>query len=176
MVAETGILNGRGAHDRLRALPGTAAYLLANWTEVPSWLAIVEGFLQLADAEGLRGGEAVGVVNCRLRLHPGPGSAEGRSELVAPPSAGALGCRSGAVPLDPGQPGRVRRRPAGEGVRIRSRGALGGHGGAEAAFDSDVTGRGTSRRSGHAVEPITFGSGVPSSPRADPPRRDRGRL
>jgi len=53
----------RAAHDRVRALPGAAAYLLANWTEVPSWLAIVERFLQIAEADGLRDAEAVGTVN-----------------------------------------------------------------------------------------------------------------
>lgn len=53
----------RAAHDALGHLPGAAAYLLGSWTEVLSWLVIVEDFLSLAGAEGLEGDQAVGTVN-----------------------------------------------------------------------------------------------------------------
>lgn len=82
----------RTAHDRLRALPGTAAYLLANWTEVASWLAIVERFLQMAEAEGLGDGEAVGTVNAvfaytlaRAQLRDEPSTPRQLAPLAADP-------------------------------------------------------------------------------------------
>ncbi|MHB1488540.1 MAG: TetR/AcrR family transcriptional regulator [Acidimicrobiales bacterium] len=70
----------RAAHDRLRGLPGLSAYLLANWTELATWLGIVEDFLARAGSEGLEGAEAVGAVNAvfaytlaRAQLRDDPG-------------------------------------------------------------------------------------------------------
>ncbi|HVA43046.1 MAG TPA: TetR/AcrR family transcriptional regulator C-terminal domain-containing protein [Acidimicrobiales bacterium] len=84
----------RTTHDRLQSLPGAAAFLLASWTEIPSWLAIVEDFLARAEGEGLHGEEAVGTVNAifaytlaRAQLRDYPSTARPRqlAPLVAQP-------------------------------------------------------------------------------------------
>ncbi len=85
----------RAAHDRLQGLPGAAAYLLRSWTEISSWLAIVEDFLRVAAAEELQGEKAVGVVNAifaytlaRAQLRDNPSSAGPRhlGPLMADPA------------------------------------------------------------------------------------------
>jgi AcrR family transcriptional regulator len=51
------------AHRRLIAHPGLAAFVVANWTELPRWLDIVESFLDVAEAEDRPPMDAVAVVN-----------------------------------------------------------------------------------------------------------------
>jgi hypothetical protein len=52
-----------GAHHRLRNLRGLATYVIAEWTELPAWLDIVEAFLHHAATEGIEGSDAVHTVN-----------------------------------------------------------------------------------------------------------------
>lgn len=51
------------AHDHLCRLPGLATYVIREWTELPSWLVVVESFLAAADEQGLPPEEAVETVN-----------------------------------------------------------------------------------------------------------------
>jgi AcrR family transcriptional regulator len=52
-----------GAHDHLRGLPGLSPYVLATWTELPSWLDIVEALLAEAARHGRPGLAGVQTVN-----------------------------------------------------------------------------------------------------------------
>jgi hypothetical protein len=51
------------AYRHLARYPGLAAYVITEWTELPSWLDIVESFLAAAAGEGLLGAPAVATVN-----------------------------------------------------------------------------------------------------------------
>jgi len=51
------------AHEHLGALPGLAAYVIHEWTELPAWIAIVETFLGAAEGEGISGSHSVATVN-----------------------------------------------------------------------------------------------------------------
>jgi AcrR family transcriptional regulator len=51
------------AYRQLARYPGLASYVIAEWTELPSWLDIVESFLAAAAAGGVTGAPAVATVN-----------------------------------------------------------------------------------------------------------------
>lgn len=51
------------AYEHLTPLSGIASYVLHEWTELPSWLTIVDTFLAAAQDDGLAGTEAVMTVN-----------------------------------------------------------------------------------------------------------------
>src|SRR5690349_20116068 len=51
------------AYERLGRYPGLANFVIAEWTELPRWLDIVEAFLARADAEGYSVEDAVDTVN-----------------------------------------------------------------------------------------------------------------
>jgi AcrR family transcriptional regulator len=51
------------AYAQLIGLPGLAGYVIREWTELPTWLSIIETFLNHAAREGLEGSEAVHTVN-----------------------------------------------------------------------------------------------------------------
>ena len=53
----------RAAHDHLVRLPGLSTYVLATWTELPTWLDVVETLLARAARDGLVGPAAVEGVN-----------------------------------------------------------------------------------------------------------------
>ena len=53
----------RRAYRQLGRYPGLAAYVVTEWTELPSWLDIVETFLAYAQSGGLVGAPAVATVN-----------------------------------------------------------------------------------------------------------------
>jgi AcrR family transcriptional regulator len=62
LLDELRVWAGR-AHRTLLGLPGLASYVVREWTELPSWLRVIEAFLGLAEDEGLVGDEAVHTVN-----------------------------------------------------------------------------------------------------------------
>jgi len=51
------------AYRHLGRYSGLPSYLIAEWTELPSWLDIVEAFLERAETEGVVGAPAVATVN-----------------------------------------------------------------------------------------------------------------
>jgi hypothetical protein len=51
------------AYAHLGRYPELASFVIVEWTELPSWLDIVEAFLAGAAAQGLTGAPAVGTVN-----------------------------------------------------------------------------------------------------------------
>lgn len=54
---------GTEAYQQLGRFPGLASFVIREWTELPSWLDLVERLLNRADAEGLTGPPAVAAVN-----------------------------------------------------------------------------------------------------------------
>jgi AcrR family transcriptional regulator len=53
----------RRAYRHLGRYAGLSAYVINEWTELPSWLDIVEALLERADADGIVGAQAVATVN-----------------------------------------------------------------------------------------------------------------
>jgi AcrR family transcriptional regulator len=51
------------AYDALVGLPGLASFVLLHWTELPSWLEIVDELLSIANEHGVEGSVAVARVN-----------------------------------------------------------------------------------------------------------------
>jgi AcrR family transcriptional regulator len=51
------------AHAHLIKLPGLTTYVMHEWTELPTWLGIIESFLAVAERETLTGEPAVHTVN-----------------------------------------------------------------------------------------------------------------
>jgi hypothetical protein len=51
------------AHAHLIKLPGLTTYVVHEWTELPSWLSIIESFLDIAERETLTEEPAVHTVN-----------------------------------------------------------------------------------------------------------------
>jgi AcrR family transcriptional regulator len=51
------------AHAHLTGLPGLSPYVLATWTELPTWLDVVEALLAEADRHGRPGVAGVDTVN-----------------------------------------------------------------------------------------------------------------
>jgi AcrR family transcriptional regulator len=53
----------RRAYTHLGCYPGLASFVIVEWTELPTWLDIIETLLGRADAEGISGDQAVTTVN-----------------------------------------------------------------------------------------------------------------
>lgn len=53
----------RHSYRHLGRYPGLSSYVITEWTELPSWLDIVETLLGFANADGIVGASAVGAVN-----------------------------------------------------------------------------------------------------------------
>ena len=74
------------AYDHLKHYPGLASFVIAEWTELPGWLDIVEALLAKAGDEGVSGAAAVGTTNAvfsyvlvRAQLHDSAVAAPRRS-------------------------------------------------------------------------------------------------
>jgi AcrR family transcriptional regulator len=74
------------AYEHLKHYPGLASFVIAEWTELPGWLDIVESLLAKASDEGFSGVAAVGTTNAvfsyvlvRAQLHDSAVAAPRRS-------------------------------------------------------------------------------------------------
>jgi AcrR family transcriptional regulator len=74
------------AYEHLKLYPGLASFVIAEWTELPGWLDIVETLLAKASDEGVSGVAAVGTINAvfsfvllRAQLHDSAAAAPRRS-------------------------------------------------------------------------------------------------
>ena len=63
------------AYEHLKRYPGLASFVIAEWTELPNWLNIVETFLAKASDQGVSGVASRRDDKCRVFIRPGTRSA-----------------------------------------------------------------------------------------------------